>query len=292
MRIVTLAPALTQMVVDLGRGDLIVGVSDKDTAAPAAVPVVGNYVELDTERLVAAQPSHVLQMVSKEGLPTSLRGLAEAAGFEVVGYAYPNSIADVADILHAEEPSRSGPPDLGRLLAQHRGAELLRSAFLGFFTDLERITSKAGKPRVLLAIGTGPLMASGPGTVNDELLRYAGGVNAAADATVTAPTFDREALLAMNPQVVLVLSPGREGADAEAMATLLPELAQLPIEAVERDRVVLINDPATLLPSTSLPRIAAIMAAALHPELAAEIGGLRERYDALVEEARRARTQR
>lgn len=279
----TLAPALTQMIVDLGHGDLLVGVTDKDTAAPPNLPVVGNYVDLDTERLLGVRPTHVLQMVPKSGgVSAGLAAMAAETGFEVAGYPYPYTVSDVLDTLHG---GHGGVPGVGDVLEEPERAAAVRAAMERFFAELERATADGPRPRVLLAIGTDPIMASGPGSVNDELLRYAGGVNAAAAATVSAPTYDREALLALNPQVVLILSPGRQNVDAQAMASLVPELQELPIEAVQQGRVVLINDPATLLPSTSLPRIAAMMAKAVHPDRAAAVDALLRDYGRALKEA-------
>lgn len=274
LRIVTLAPALTQMIVDLGRTDLLVGVTDKDTASPSELPIVGNYVDLDSERLLGVRPTHVLQMVPKSGVSAGLRDLASRAGFEVHGYPYPNTIADVAEIL-AGRPG--GMASIGEAIGEPERAARLVAGMARFFDQLRVMTADRGRPRVLLAIGTNPLMASGPGTVNDEVLAAAGGTNVAAGASVSAPTYDREGLLALDPQVILVLSPGRQSTDAQAMASLLPELRDLPVAAVRDGRVVLINDPATLLPSTSLPRIAVLFTKAVHPELG-------ERADALLAE--------
>lgn len=284
LRIITLAPALTQMVVDLGRADALVGVTDKDTAAPPGLPVVGNYVDLDHERVLTVRPTHLLQMVSKEGISPGLRDLAAEAGFTVVDWPYPKTLDEVAATLSG---GLGGAPGVGEVLGVPEQAAAVRDAFDRFFAGLETVTRRGDRPRVLLAIGTNPLMASGPGTVHDELLHFAGGENAAEGATVTAPTFDREALLAMNPQVVLVLSPGRRNIDAAAMAALLPELEALPIDAVEHGRVVLINDPATLLPSTSLPRIATQMARAVRPELADRVDALLAEYERALKEAGR-----
>lgn len=259
MRIITLAPALTQMVIDLGLTDALVGVAENDMAAPPGLPVVGNFTDVNTERLIAQRPTHVLMTTGKEGLPPRLHDLAASGHFELIAHGYPGSIDDVVRTLY--DPSN--PASIGSALGKPQQAMELRHRLLASLDTLRKLTADRPHPRVLLVIGTGPLMASGPGTVHDELLEYVGAVNAAAHATVPAPTYDREALLALNPQVILLLTPS--GAD---VAERLPELAGLPIDAVRDGRVMVLHDPLIMLPSTSLARIGAKIARAIHPELA------------------------
>jgi len=105
--------------------------------------------------------------------------------------------------------------------------------------------------------------------VHDELLAFAGGVNAAAEAVVTAPEYDRESLLALQPQVILMLQPGAPQLQEDDPR--LSAFAGLPIPAIQNGRVVVLNDPLVLLPSTSVTDVCALMAKAIHPDLAEEI---------------------
>lgn len=275
LRIVTLAPALTQMVVDLGVGDQIVGISEHDAAAPppaepgATLPVVGNFLDVDTERLLSVRPTHVVMMVAKEGAPQRLVQLADAHGFRLVAYPYPRNMQSLLQIL--SPTGEHTLPGLGELLNRAERAADLRQRMERFFAALERLTGAGERPEVLIIIGANPLMAEGPGTVHNELLAYAGGLNAARSATVTAPTYDREALLAMDPDVVLLLTGGGMGDTGEGA---LPELRELPITATKEGRIVPLRDPLRALPSTALPRVAAEMARAIHPPLAPEIDKL------------------
>lgn len=266
-RIVTLAPALTQMLVDLGADDRLVGVAEHDAAAPPAMdlPVVGHFIDVDTEALLQLRPTHVLTMRTKDEPPARLRDLADAGHFELIAYPYPETIEGVLATLHG------GPDSLGSVLEMpEQAAQLEREIREG----LERLRGATeahapDPPRVLMAIGTRNIMASGPDTVLDELLRIAGGRNAAAEASVTAPTYDREALTALAPDVILLLLP-----DAPPLSENDPRIAELrglPVPAVEHDRVHLIADPLVLLPSTNLVRIAAVLAETIHPELADDL---------------------
>ena len=263
-RIVTLAPALTQMVVDLGEADALVGVAQNDAAAPEGLPVVGNFLNIDTERLLSVRPTHVFMMAGREGVPPRLQSLAEAGGFEVVSYPYPDSIREAMAILAPEEGDTPDVRELGEVLDLESRAATLRRQTVDELQRIEASTQKRPRPRVLMVFGTDPIMASGPGTVLDELLRYAGGANAAADAAITAPTFDREALVAMDPQVILFFQPG--GAEPQPGDPRLGPFTDLPIQAAQESRIHLVTDPLALLPSTNMPQVAKVMAEAIHSE--------------------------
>lgn len=280
LRIVSLAPALTQMVVDLGKGESIVGVAQHDDAAPVAgLPVVGNYQAIDTEALLKLKPTLVLMMTGVEGPPANLQRAASSDGFRLVTYPSPLSVSQVAEILFYEadvyglgDETKPRMPSLGVVLGDFAHAQSVKLNMFRRLAAIDRALEGAGKPSVLMVIGTGPVMASGPGTVHDELLgNFAGGMNAAGDAKIGAPTYDREALLGLKPEVVLLLMPGSPPLKPLEEDERLAEFRGLDIPAVTNNRIVLINDPLTLLPSTSLPRIAAAMAKAIHPDRAKAI---------------------
>lgn len=302
LRIVTLAPALTKMIVDLEKTSVLVAVGEHDAAAPKQLPTVGNAWEVDTEALIKARPTHVLMQVGKDDAPARLKELARTNGFELVTYPYPATINGVADILTdnreklgAVDPDlhmtttnvedlptinlrdlQSQPLDgtsVGAILGEPLKAQTLWLRILTKLNRVQAITEGAADetlPRVLMVFGAeGTVMASGPGTVNDELLRaYLHAENAAADATVTAPTYDREALLALDPDVILLLMPGAPPLEAIDKDDRLTIFRSLDIKAVRENRIVLLNDPMILLPSTNLADVAVEMAKAIHPDRA------------------------
>jgi iron complex transport system substrate-binding protein len=258
-RIITLAPAVTQVVVDLGLGREIVGISENDDAAPKDLPVVGTFVEINYERLLSLKPTHVFMMTGLAGVPERLQSLASEHRFTLKTYNYPKRIADVGTIIAASD-------GIGANAGVNDVAQALRREIFERLGAIAAVTSEAPRRRVLLAFGTNPLMASGPGTVLDDLLSTAGGENAMADAAVGAPVIDREKLLTIAPDVILLLLPKAPPLTSPDD----PRLAMfrgMPIPAVQAGRVAVINDPHTLLPSSTMPRIAALLAKAIHPEL-------------------------
>lgn len=277
LRIVSLAPALTQMLIDMGYGNAVVGVAEHDAAAPIDLPVVGNYQDINTEALASLKPSLVLTMAEDGKTPRRLANLASRYRFKVGCYPYPRSVEDVFKIMYDDQEFLPGGQpsktmSLGTLLDDPFKAISVvahKSMQLG---QIEKVTSSAPKPRVLMVIGVNPIMASGPGRVHHHLLTlFAGGVNAVEDAAIEAPTLDREKLLKANPDVILLLLPGAAPLKPIPQDSRLAELRGLDIPAVRDGRVVLINDPLVLLPSTSLARIGGAMAKAIHPDLSERI---------------------
>ncbi len=260
------------MIVDLGCGDQLVAVAESDTAAPPGLPVVGNYQAIDAEALLAVKPTVVVTMSDRHPVPRLLTEMAAQGRFELAVYPSPLQVEQVTQIIFdQEEPSTQptpGYPCLGEVLGKPFEAFKLAARLQTQLRDLQRITEDAPKPRVLMVFNTRPMMACGPGTAHNQLLQYAGAINAAeAIGSGQAPTLDRELLLAAAPDVVLLLLPNAPPLGSIEEDSRLAELRGLDIPAVKHDRVVLIDDPLALLPSSCLVRIAAAMSKAIHPDL-------------------------
>ena len=69
-RVVSLSPSLSEMVVELGAADLLVGRLDAGEPLPAlaSVPSVGRYGQLDMERLLSLQPDLLLLWPGSVGI--------------------------------------------------------------------------------------------------------------------------------------------------------------------------------------------------------------------------------
>ena len=277
VRVVSLAPALTQMIRDIEKSEVLVGVAENDFAAPPQVRVVGNFMNINTEALVTVRPTHVVAMYNQSAPPDHLVRLARLQGFQLTVYRYPKQVSHVTQILYrpedftASHPMRTTPSIASIVHAPVAGRRiwLRMNRQLAALGDLTR---SQPKPSVLMVFGTSPIIASGPGTVLDDLLGHcAGGRNTAAEASISAPSFDREKLLKLKPQVIVLLLPKDPPLESLDTDPRLSPFRGLPIPAVLDNRITLINDPLAVLPSSSLPRIAAAMAKAIHPNLATQI---------------------
>lgn len=248
-RVVVLAPSLTEIVYGLGQGERVVGVCAQCDHPEAATRVarVGGYLAPSVEEILGVRPDLVL-VVPSPGNREAVRAL-ERVGVRVLVSADRtlddlwSAIASVADALDV--------PERGREMTERIRGEL----------DAVR-TRVAGLPpqRVLLVVGHRPLIVAGGGTLQDELLRIAGGVNVAADAGRAFPQVPLELVVAREPEVILDAAMGTEAGGRELFASLST------VPAVRRGRIVPLAPDALFRAGPRVGEAAALLAGALHPE--------------------------
>jgi len=257
-RIVSLSPALTRIVEDLGLGDRLVGVAEHDNVRPE-LPVAGSFLEADVERILTLRPDAILVTGAGGRAKASVERAAELTGAALHGWAQPGSFEEVLAAVYAGDGS-SVSAALG---VAERGEALRDEVAAAMSGQVERMRAWRGEAsprRVLVLLDTEPASALGPGSPFVELVERLGAVSAS-PLTAGWGVLDRERLVMARPEVVLLIRPGDvelEGADDPRLGGL----AGLPTGG-RGLRVALINDPLGLLPTTTLPRVAEAMADAI-----------------------------
>jgi iron complex transport system substrate-binding protein len=211
LRIVSLAPSLTEIAYAAGAGPALVGtVEYSDYPAEARrLPRVGDGWSVDIERVLALRPDVVLAWSS--GTPQATIERLEAVGLRVVNVPT-FRLADVPAALRlvgrlagtpavAEAAARRFDDEVDRLRRQHAGSSVLT---------------------VFIQIDDQPLFTVGGRHVLSEVVALCGGRNVFADLAQVAPQVDVEAVLARDPQVIL--STDDTVADPAAMWRRWPQL--------------------------------------------------------------------
>jgi len=241
-RVVTLAPSLTDTVLALGAGELLVGVSRFDERPEVrALPRVGGFVDPSVEAVAALHPDLLLVQPG----PGNRHPVEVLAGLGVPVLAL--RLGSVDDVLAALRA-------VGAALGKGARGEELALALERTRREVRARAAELGKVRVLFVYGFEPLVVAGPGSFADELLRDAGGVNVAGGAERSYPVWSVERALQARPELVLdsaMLPAGRETLKA------LPGLRTA--------RWVELSGPALLHPGPALGEGLEELFRALHP---------------------------
>ncbi|MEQ1899073.1 MAG: ABC transporter substrate-binding protein [Vicinamibacterales bacterium] len=258
--IVSLVPALTEMLFAIGAGPQVIGVSSYDDHPPevAGLPRMGALLDPNTERILAAQPGLVLTYGSQQDLQMQLR----RAGIGVFDYRH----AGLAGIFRVMR-------ELGKATGHTDEAEQAAADLEKRLAAVRARTARLPKPRTLLVMGREPLTlrnlnASGGIGFLHEVLEIAGGVNVFADVRREAVSVSNEMLLSRAPEAVLDLHYGAsEPADrARAQKELAVWQTVSSVPAVRRDRVLPLYGDQFVVPGPRIAEAAEQMARALHPE--------------------------
>ena len=248
-RIVSLAPSITEVVYALGAGERLVGVCAQCDYPPAvaSVPRVGGYLVPSVEVTLARRPDLVIAAPSP-GNREAVRAI-ERAGVRVL-VVHDRTLADLWASIRAVAGALGTPAAGERLVADV-------TARLG---EVHARVADLPPRRVLVIVGHRPLVAVGRGTLQDELLTMAGGVNVAADAGQVWPTLTLELVVARAPEVIVDAAMGSEAGARELFAGLTT------VPAVQNGRVVVLADETLLRAGPRVPEAAAALARAIHPE--------------------------
>ncbi len=241
-RIVALSPAVAVTLRDLGLEDRIVGRHGWDLVLDRSLPVCGDQSGINYESLLAARPTHVILEWGTRDLPARLGELADANGWKVRTVR----LLSLGDI-------RAFAADAAAEFAPNNPRAAAAVASLDGIADG---VDRSGAGRVLLLLSATPPAALGPGSYHQEILALLGGVPALEQGQPYV-TLNAEDVLRLAPDGIVLIAPRSPGSAAsdspswDEIAPRLGRLAALPVPAVERRRVAVIDDPLALIPSTA-----------------------------------------
>ncbi len=205
-RIVSLASGLTEALVHMGYGDSIVGLSSwcPNFTPQLHVPIVGNYLTIDEEKLRAVQPDLILLTT---GVQRGLARKLHKAGWPVYVLPLPNSLHGILE----------NAMTLGALVNDLPAARALAQRWNRLFLDV-RVDSPTPKPRLYaeLWFGKHARMAGGLTFVHD-LIEVAGCENIFGNARKGYLELDLREVERRQPDFFLLYSEPEYPVDAAAL---------------------------------------------------------------------------
>ncbi|OPA97564.1 cobalamin-binding protein [Pseudomonas fluorescens] len=192
-RVVSLAPSLSEIVVELGATDRLVGVLDGGDrpAALANVPSVGHYGQLNMERLLSLKPDLILLWPGSVG--PAQREQLQRLNIPVY-VAEPHSLEQLTTQVQAIA-EQLGRQEAGRQLAAQLRQRL---------AELRQRYQRAEPLRVFYQVWNQPLYTVGGGQIISDALTVCGARNVFDDLELPAPQVSIESVLQRDPEVILV----------------------------------------------------------------------------------------
>ena len=191
-RIVALSPHLVEQLYSLGVGDRIVGTTEHADYPEQAkqIPRVGNYAQLQVEKILALKPDLVL--VWTDGNPPSDVNKLRQLGLPVVD-SNPVLLTDIAKELRL----------LGELTGSQQAAEQAALSMEQGLAQLRRDYSNKAKVTVFYELWPQPLSTVAQKAWPQQQLELCGASNPFANAKGDYPTVNIEHVVASQPQLII-----------------------------------------------------------------------------------------
>ena len=259
-RIISLAPANTEILFALGLGDKVVGDTDycNYPAEAQNVSKVGGFSTPTIEKIVALEPYVVFAApIHEDTVIPQLENL----GIKVIALA-PTTINETYDAIEL----------VGNVTGVQKAADTLvknMKARINAVTSLVANLSDKEKPNVFYIVWHDPLMSAGGDTLQSQIIELAGGKNIFVNSSGYPPV-SLETVLDRNPDIIIASTGMGSGVDAPLNWALNESRLQV-TNASKEGKIFSIN---TDLTGRFGPRIVDAveeMFRLIHPDLAAKL---------------------
>jgi len=198
LRIVTLAPHITELFFEVGAGNMVVGTVDYSDYPEAAKKIerIGGYNSVSVERILALKPDFIVAIPGSAMAPQIDK--LEKLGVKV-RYSDPATAQDVFDQLIR----------IGGWVGQEELAKQKANDFINEWQAMkQRYHGKAqNKPKVFFQAWLKPLMTLNKDNLIHQVIELCGGQNIFADLPMPVPHISIESVIAMSPDVIIYSGP-------------------------------------------------------------------------------------
>lgn len=226
-RIITLSPAINEIVFALGAGDKIVANTNYATYPEASkkIPKVGGFFSPNLEKIIALQPTLVIMQQNNHQLSQKLQRLG--INTKVIKIDKLSSIKEA--IL-----------TIGTVVNQEKKAQTIVD---NINTALKELKGIVNHKKILIVFGRNTnlsknVFVAGQNLYYDEIINESNNSNALQSSRKGQPILNMENIIACNPDIVLLLA--RSQNDNITDEALIKPWLELPISA-SKTRAVYIN---------------------------------------------------
>lgn len=257
-RIVSISPSVTEILYGIGAWSQVVAVSQYCTYPDDVVnkPRVNGWGSTNLEQISALKPDLVIGVDAQESF---VREKLNELGIRFL-FVKSQSLADVFVAITT----------IGRAVGYESEAIEMVARTKGEIDEVRAKVTNLPRPRVLCVVDRVPgtlrdLYVATRGSFLDELIGVSGGESVAPPAGYGYGIMTKEAVLSLNPEVIIEMVQGSKGKLGENPGAVWRELSE--VRAVHDGRIHSMQDSTVIHPSQFVARTARFFAHYIHPEV-------------------------
>ena len=258
-RIVSLVPAVTEMIYAMGDGARVAAVSTYDhyPADVARLPRVGGLLDPSVERILAIKPDLVIVYATQ----TELIERLDRAGIPYFNYQH-KALADIMTTIRA----------LGARIGSAARADAVAAGMDRSLAEIRARTTGLPHPATLLVFERDPaslrnVYASGGYGFLHDMLEIAGGRNVFAAVKQQAVQASTEMLITSKPDVIVELLYGDDLKNTDSAKKLRAWDALPSVPAVRGHRIWALTGDEFVVPGPRVVEATRKLAHTLHPDV-------------------------
>jgi iron complex transport system substrate-binding protein len=195
MRIVSLTPATTEILFELGLDKEIVGVSSYCTWPDKAVDKekVGSFSNPNIEKIIMLKPDLVILTGMEQEYIKDILSRLKIKYINV-------DPANLGELIFSIEK-------LGNATGTNPKAKMLADSIRSVISRLKRFNCnipRSVKPKIYMEIWHDPIMCPGKNSFVDDMIETAGGINITADLNRSYSRIDPEQVILRDPDIIIL----------------------------------------------------------------------------------------
>lgn len=258
-RVVSINPAATEIIFELGCEDKLVAVSDFSDYPPETKDVeqVGGVLNPNFERISMLKPDLII-------IQGECENITKFCGHKNIEYMNIN--------LRTIDEIYRGITELGETLGCPEAAEKLNVKIKNELRSIKKKLSSEEKKKVFFSLNRIPgslasITTVGPNTFLSELINITGGINIFDDLKQDYPVISKETLLKRQPDIIIEPYFHSTSKDSQFQDALRDWSKLGKLNAVKNKNLNIIDGDLVLKPGPRVGLAALEMAKIIHPEL-------------------------
>jgi len=238
VRIICMAPNLTEILFELGAGPQIIGVSDFDSFPPEVgnLPRLGGYLNPDLERIIKLRPDVVILVKGRSAFEKKLQSLG------IDCWVFPSE---------SYQEIRTTISELGYKLSLKDSAQNLLEKIEDALTTVG--IKKTRPVKVMLVVGSTPgslreIYVAGGGSFLNTILTRTGGINVFGEVKQAYFEVSTEEILARQPEIIIDMMPGSVLSQKNHAARLNLWQRFSTVPAIKSSRIFILTQDFLLIP--------------------------------------------